>query len=163
IEVEATISRRADPSRAPLSRAQERLWVLHQLDPASTAYNEQLVLGIQGPLDVEVLRTSFAAVIERHEILRTNFPVDADGRPYQRVLGTIDLPFVVTAAEPSADFDSQLSLHAERERGRSFDFVSGPLFNIQLLVRSPHEHAFILTIHHIISDGWSVAILAREL
>ncbi|HSF43044.1 MAG TPA: non-ribosomal peptide synthase/polyketide synthase [Thermoanaerobaculia bacterium] len=148
----------------PLSFAQERLWFLHQLDPASTTYNVPLALGLRGALRLPALAASLSALVARHEALRTTFAT-VEGRPVQAIappspfeLGAADL----RALPPERREAVALAL-AAGEAARPFDLARGPLVRSSLL-RLDDEHSVVLfTLHHIVSDGWSMGVLVREL
>jgi acyl carrier protein len=148
----------------PLSFAQQRLWILHQLEPDSFAYNNVMALRLKGRLNVSALEQSFEALLARHEILRTIFPA-SDGIPAQVILppqpftlGVLDL-----SDAPVGDRERQAADFAGEEARKPFDLARGPLFKVQLLRLAGREHVLLLTMHHIISDGWSMSIMVREL
>ena len=148
----------------PLSFAQERLWFLDQLDPGSAAYNIPVVLRLLGSLDVAVLQASLAEIVRRHEALRTTFPL-LEGRPEQVVTPTPVLAFAridLTAVPPESGA-GELQRLALVEAGRPFDLARGPLLRIGLVRLAADEHAVLFTLHHIVSDGWSMEVLVREL
>ncbi len=143
--------------RAPLSYAQQRLWFLQQLDPASAQYNLPSAVRIDGPLDIAALEKSFSELLRRHESLRTVFPV-IDGEPVQCVApnSTFQLPVLDMA-------DEQDSLRRIQEQAcRAFDLESGPLFRAEILRLNLTRHILLLNVHHIVSDSWSAGILVRE-
>ncbi len=159
----------------PLSFAQERLWFLDRLEPGRAVYNLPLALRLRGRLDVAALAASHAAVVARHEVLRTTFAA-ADGRPVQVVAppprhGSLGR----AAAEARGPALVDLSgLAPERREGearrlggveaaRPFDLARGPLVRGVLLALAPDDHVVLWTLHHIVSDGWSMGILVREL
>ncbi|MFJ6775801.1 amino acid adenylation domain-containing protein, partial [Kitasatospora sp. NPDC091257] len=143
----------------PLSYAQQRLWFLGQLEGPSDTYNISLPLRLRGALDREALRDALRDVVERHEVLRTVFPAK-DGKPYQKVLAAesarIDLP--VTEVD-TADLPAAL---AEAAR-HTFDLEHDIPFRASLFATAPDDHALIVVMHHIASDGWSRGPLARDL
>jgi natural product biosynthesis luciferase-like monooxygenase protein/amino acid adenylation domain-containing protein len=145
------------------SFAQERLWVLHQMDPASAAYNLSAAIRMRGELNVNALQQSLNELVRRHSALRTVF-VERDGSPVQRVQPAtrVELPH---AALSSAGADAEIQLRAvlETEAARPFDLEHGPLFRALLVAVSASEHVLMLTMHHIVSDGWSRGVLYREL
>lgn len=144
----------------PLSFAQERLWFLAQLDPDSPAYNMPLGLRLKGKLDVEALRRTLAALVERHEVLRTIFIV-GDSGPRQEVLHgpLLDFDF-----DPACRLGEAAALQAARkEANRTFQLERGPLMRAKLLRLDELDHVLVLNVHHIASDGWSVVVLIREL
>ncbi|MEU3085653.1 amino acid adenylation domain-containing protein, partial [Streptomyces massasporeus] len=147
------LGRRERPARVPLSFAQQRLWFLHRLEGPSTTYNVPILIKLTGVLDAAALEASLGDVVARHEALRTVFPSDADGTPYQRVLGVDEArPVLVTGvAEP-----------AEAAR-HTFDLEIEPPLRATLFQDGPDEHRLLLLIHHIAGDGWSTGVLARDL
>ncbi len=147
----------------PLSFAQERLWFLDQLDPGSPAYNVPGVLRIAGRLDVAALRAALREVVRRQEALRTTF-AETGGQPTQKIAPASDLPIAVAdlAALSETDRAGEARRLAGAEAGRGFDLTRGPLLRGTLLRLAPAEHWILLTMHHIVSDGWSVGVLVRE-
>ena len=148
----------------PLSFAQQRLWFLDQLEPGSPVYNIAATLGIDGPLDPAALGASFDAIVARHESLRTTFD-DEDGRPRQRIAErlALDLPLVdLSMLEPDAQAIA-VDRAAAEEAAAPFDLRRGPLVRARLLRLAPERHVLLFTLHHIIADGWSMGVLAREL
>ncbi|TMQ10650.1 MAG: amino acid adenylation domain-containing protein, partial [Deltaproteobacteria bacterium] len=146
-----------------LSSAQHRLWFLHQLDPDSRTYHVPTAHRLRGALDVEALRRAFEALIGRHEALRTVFPA-RDGVPYQEVLpaSRFALPVDDLAALAPEERDREAARRAEQAAQERFDLARGPLLRARVLRLSDAEHILLLTLHHIISDGWSMAVLWRE-
>jgi amino acid adenylation domain-containing protein len=148
----------------PLSRSQRRLWFLNQLDPDNVVYNIAIALTIDGPLRREVLEKSLRLLVERHESLRTRF-VPKDGVPHAIVEDARDwqAEFVdYSFLPPDMQQDQVLSFAQEAARKRfSLDLES--LFRAILLRKSPHQHVLVLVMHHIISDGWSMGVLAGEI
>jgi amino acid adenylation domain-containing protein/non-ribosomal peptide synthase protein (TIGR01720 family) len=143
---------------APLSWAQQRLWFLQQIDPSSAQYNLPAAARVLGPLDTAILERCFAAIIRRHEPLRTTFTTIA-GEPVQIVAP----PSAFTL--PVCDVTGEDAI-AERVRAAAaaaFDLAQGPLFRAEVLRIGAHEHLLLLNAHHIISDSWSAGILVREL
>jgi amino acid adenylation domain-containing protein len=164
---EAPPLRRVPRTDVPLSFAQQRLWFLHQLDPASPAYNMPGMVRLSGPLDAEALAGSLAEMVRRHESLRTVFPASL-GEPRQEILpeAPVDLQdFPVTDLsdlEPTAA-EERLQALVQEEGRRPFDLQRGPLLRTRLVRLAPEEHALILNLHHIVSDGWSQGVLVREM
>ena len=148
----------------PLSYSQRRLWFLDQLDPGSAVYNIPLPLSLEGRLDPLVLQSAFAEVLRRHEALRTTFP-SLDGEPYQAIApaGPFPLPRVDLGGLPVESRQAEASILVERDALRPFDLGTGPLFRAALLELEPQRHVLLLVMHHIVSDGWSLEILLREL
>lgn len=144
----------------PMSFAQQRLWFLDQLEPGSPAYNIPSAYRLAGPLNAPALELSFREIIRRHETLRTRFTL-IDGEPMQLV--GLSAEFTL----PTVDFrglDSSEPLRWCREEARRpFNLSSEPLFRVYLLRCSDDEHILFLNVHHIVSDGWSMSLLLREL
>ena len=150
-------------SELPLSFAQQRLWFLDQLEPGSAFYNVSLALRLIGELNVSALESSLNEVIRRHEILRTNFVAMA-GRPSQVIVPERNLRLAVEELNQSAEASRWMEAHQriKEEAQRPFDLARGPLIRCRLLRLDHREHLFLLTMHHIITDGWSLDILFRE-
>ncbi|HEX7186036.1 MAG TPA: condensation domain-containing protein, partial [Thermoanaerobaculia bacterium] len=157
----------AHPAEAPtpVSFAQRRLWFLHRLDPGSAAYNLPFGVGLSGPLDPGALARTLTEIARRHEPLRTTF-AEAGGEPVQVIAPpaslTIPLPVVdLSALPPERRRPKALRLAAE-DAARPFDLARGPLFRPLLLRVAAAEHVVSLTMHHIVTDGWSTGVLLRE-
>ncbi|HUQ56291.1 non-ribosomal peptide synthetase [Lentzea sp.] len=139
----------------PLSFAQQRLWFLDRHEGTGAAYNIPLAVRLRGELDPEALELALTDVAGRHEALRTTFP-SRDGQPRQEVLE--DAKVVLAALEPG---DPAVVLaRAARE---AFDLAADPPFRAHLLERGPRDHVLLLVMHHIVSDGWSLGPLLRDL
>ncbi|HTG36400.1 MAG TPA: condensation domain-containing protein, partial [Thermoanaerobaculia bacterium] len=149
--------------RLPLSFAQQRLWFLDQLEPGRATYNVPVALRVSGPLDSVVLAAVLTEIARRHEGLRTTFPA-VEGEPEQRVhpAGPVPLPIVDLAGLPAPAREAEARRQAGGEADRPFDLVRGPLFRAQLLRLGLEDHVVSVTMHHIVSDGWSMGILTRE-
>jgi amino acid adenylation domain-containing protein len=147
----------------PLSFSQERLWFLDQLDPGSPLYNIPVAMRLRGRLRPEVLAATFREIVRRHEALRTAF-AEVDGRPTQVVAADpgFALPFVDLAALPSASREAELARLAEEEARRPFDLRRAPLLRAGVVRLAEDDHAALVTVHHIVSDGWSMGVLVRE-
>jgi acyl carrier protein len=147
----------------PLSFAQQRLWFLDQLEPESAFYNVPTGFRLIGDLDIAVLEQTLTEIVRRHEVLRTSFRSDS-GQPHQ----------VIAEPSPVSISTEDLSGLNEEERQRQvsrlssevarqpFDLSRGPLFRTRLLKLHEHEHIILLTMHHIVSDAWSMGILMHE-
>ena len=147
----------------PVSFAQQRLWLIDQLAPGSTAYNMSSASHFAGPLDLGALAASLSELVRRHETLRTTFQAPA-GEPMQAVAPAAPLqpPIVdLSALEDEARWREARLLFAAA-MGRPFDLAQGPLFRVGLLRLAEREHAVLATMHHIVSDAWSMDILQRE-
>ena len=147
----------------PLSFAQERLWFLDQLQPQSPLYNIPGAVRVRGSLDLDVLRAAVATLVQRHESLRTVFK-STDGRPHQQILDNLSLQLPVDDLSTRDELPEQEIEQLIRfEVRRPFSLDTAPLFRVRLLRLSSDDHIIILTIHHILSDGWSMGIFLREL
>ncbi|MFB6775710.1 amino acid adenylation domain-containing protein, partial [Streptomyces sp. NPDC056337] len=147
------------PERVPLSFAQRRLWFLAQLEGPSATYNMPVALRLEGALDVAALSAAFGDVLDRHEVLRTVFPV-VDGEPYQEVLAPSAVGGVLRVV--SAGEGEVAGLVAE-ETGRGFDLgVEVPLRAL-LLETDGDVHVLVVVVHHVAGDGWSMGPLARDI
>ncbi|RKH39215.1 non-ribosomal peptide synthetase, partial [Corallococcus llansteffanensis] len=147
----------------PLSFAQQRLWLIEQIEPGGTAYNIPTVLRIRGRLDVPALGRAFGGLVERHESLRTTF-ASHEGEPVQLIHPASDfvLPVVDLSAVPDETREARARERIEAETQRPFDLLRGPLLRASLLRLSAEEHVLGVTLHHIVSDGWSMGVLVRE-
>jgi amino acid adenylation domain-containing protein/FkbM family methyltransferase len=161
--VEQQIPRREEVSELPLSFAQQRLWLLEQLQPGTATYNVPKFLYLDGPLNISALEQSFSEIIRRHEALRTTFPT-REGNPLQFI--SDPAPVSVSLVDLSALSAEESETEAERlvgaEAQRPFDLAHGPLFRITLIRLSTDRHALLLMMHHIICDGWSINIMLEE-
>jgi amino acid adenylation domain-containing protein len=148
----------------PASFAQQRLWFLHQLDPESHSYNIPAAVRLNGHLDLSALERSLQEIVRRHEALRTTFGM-VDGQPVQ----------IITPHAPSALDMRDLTAYPEDEREAEalrlvreeaqapFDLSVAPLVRMRLLKLTDSEHVLLLTMHHVVSDGWSMGVLVREM
>ncbi|HVH11768.1 MAG TPA: condensation domain-containing protein [Longimicrobium sp.] len=148
----------------PLSFAQQRLWVVHQMDPAGTAYNMPYALRLRGALDAQVLGRALTALVRRHETLRTVFPARG-GVPVQRILppAPVDLRETDLRAVPPGERDAEAARMAADEAAKPFDLATGPLLRVSLLRLADEDALVLFTLHHIVSDGWSQNVLIRDL
>ncbi len=153
---------RRDGEPIPLSFAQQRLWLIDQLEPGSAAYNVPFALRLNGRLDVPALARGVGEIVRRHEILRTCFPI-VDDRPCQRIdpPRAFALPIVDLRDAPAADAIARQLVAQEADR--RFDLARGPLMRVRLLRLREDAHVLLVTLHHVICDGWSIGILVREL
>jgi amino acid adenylation domain-containing protein len=147
----------------PLSFTQRRLWFLDQLNPGMSAYNVLAPIHLKGALDVAALEKSVREIVRRHETLRTAFP-SVDGRPVQTISPDCDFTLsVVSLGElGAAEREREGASITAQEVRRPFDLARGPLVRAVLLELARDEHALIVTMHHIISDGWSMGVLVGE-
>lgn len=149
---------------APLSFGQQRLWVLDQIQPGTAFYNISIAVRLVGKLDLRAFKQAFSEIIRRHEILRTVF-ADCDGQPMQVVTAPeeIDLPVADLSSHPPQQSEETARRLIEQEAQRPFDLKRGPLLRVGLIRLAEEEHVATLTMHHIVSDGWSIALLIEEL
>jgi amino acid adenylation domain-containing protein len=157
-----------EEGEAPLSFAQERLWFLAQLEPASAAYNLPAALRLEGELAPHRLARALAAIVDRHAALRTTIRVGgsgAAGRPVQVVASrlALGLPLVDLGRLAAGPRDAQLDLLAAAEALRPFDLAAGPLVRTALARLAPREHVLLVTLHHVVCDGWSLGVFLDEL
>ena len=155
-----TLEATSEPRPAELSFSQRRLWFLDQIDPGGAAYVMAKALEMRGVIDVPMLERALGGLFSRHESLRTVF-VNLNGHPMQVVSepGALTLP----VTDLSGQSDQQLAQRMREEAARGFDLARGPLFRAQLYRLDADTHVLQLTLHHIISDGWSTQVLLREL
>ncbi|MER7414397.1 non-ribosomal peptide synthetase [Streptomyces cacaoi] len=141
----------------PLSFAQQRVWFAAQVDPDGTEYNTGGAVLLRGELDVPALRAALEALVARHETLRTTFE-ERDGQGVQLVHepGPLDVPVTVCS-------DAEVADVMRTELETPFDLTTGPLMRHTLLRTAPDEHVLVLSMHHIVTDGWSMNVIAREL
>jgi len=148
----------------PLSFAQARLWFLDQFQPNSSFYNIPLALRLSGHINIAALQSSIKEIIQRHEALRTNFAI-VEGQPVQVIAST--LTFQLQVVNLSHLSESQREIEAKRlatvEANRPFNLEQEPLLRGVVLQLGETEYLLLLTMHHIISDGWSLGVLVREL
>ena len=157
------LQRVARAERLPLSFAQQRLWFLDQLAPGSSFYNIPAAVRLNGLLNVAALERTLSEVVRRHEVLRTHF-IAIDGEPVQVIEAAA--PIKLDVLDLSALDEVERTAETERlvaeESARPFDLSRGPLLRMSLLRLSEDEHVALLTMHHIVSDGWSIGLLVRE-
>jgi amino acid adenylation domain-containing protein len=148
----------------PLSFAQERLWFLDRLEPGNTTYNLSAALRLGGVLDPAALERALGEIVRRHDALRTTF-AEADGSPVQVIspFGGFTLPVEDLSDLGDADRQAAARRRTGEEAARPFDLAAGPLFRATLLRLGEEEHVLLLSMHHIVSDGWSMGVFAREL
>ena len=148
----------------PASFAQDRLWFLDQMEPGTAAYNLVRAFRITGPLNVNALTSAIRAVIQRHESLRTIFE-SVDGEARQVVLSGVDVqvPILNLTDLPESEREREALRIASEEGKKPFDLTRGPLLRTVLLQLSRGRYILVLAMHHIITDGWSISILFREL
>jgi amino acid adenylation domain-containing protein len=152
-----------DRGSLPLSFAQERLWFFDQLNPGSPVYNLFTGARVKGPLNPATLQQCFGEVVRRHEPLRATFAT-VEGQPAQVVKRAVPLAlaYIDLSGLSAEEFEAQAQRLAIQEARRPFNLTRGPLLRVTLLGRSMREHVLLLTMHHIISDAWSMGLLADE-
>ncbi len=148
----------------PLSFAQQRLWFLDQLEPDSPFYNNPVAMRVNGQLDVAVLERSLNEVVRRHEALRTTFAT-VDGQPIQVIATESTVPVAVVDLRegPPAERKDDAQRLLQAEARRPFDLARGPVLRAALFQIADDEQIILLTLHHIVSDGWSMGVLIREI
>ena len=158
------IQPRGETGQIPLSWAQERLWFLNHLEGKSATYNMPLALRISGNLDINALQKALAQIVQRHEVLRTSFQTEnakaiqvIDPEPTMKI-NLVDLQQLETTQR-----ENSVLTQAQLEATTPFDLENGPLIRCSLLQLSASEYVLLLTMHHIISDGWSIGVLIQEL
>jgi amino acid adenylation domain-containing protein len=160
----ASIPRRADRGPAPLSFAQQRLWFLDRLVGANPFYNQLAVMRLPFVVDCPTLEHALRELIRRHESLRTRF-ASVDGQPMQII--EPELPFTLEVADlrhiPADCRETESVRQASEEAHKTFDLTRAPLFRTRILKFDDAHCVLILTLHHIISDGWSSEVFGREL
>jgi amino acid adenylation domain-containing protein len=155
---------RTQNENLPLSFAQQRLWFLDQLVPDAPIYNIPLAYRVMGRLNVGALDQSLGEIVRRHEALRTTFTA-VDGQPIQVIAPEINLRLPVVDLQEIAETerDNEVQRLATQEAQQPFDLTIGPLLRVKLLRLDEAEHVLLLTMHHIVSDAWSLGVLMREL
>uniref|UniRef100_UPI003B3A4085 amino acid adenylation domain-containing protein n=1 Tax=Longimicrobium sp. TaxID=2029185 RepID=UPI003B3A4085 len=147
-----------------LSFAQQRLWFIEQMQGVGAAYHIPMRLRLRGDLDRGALVRSLDRIVARHEALRTTFPA-VDGEPVQHIapVGESGFQLVEHDLRAQADAEDALRRLAQDEASAPFDLAHGPLFRGRLIRMAADDHVLLLTMHHIVSDGWSMGVLYREL
>jgi amino acid adenylation domain-containing protein len=147
----------------PLSFAQQRLWLVDQLEPGSPAYNLPAAIRIRGALNVQALHRTLNEMINRHEILRTSFR-DEEGTPVQIIAPSLNLdaPVEDLSRLSAEEREAEVARLAEEESRLPFDLSTGPLLRARLLRLEEEEQVVLFTMHHIISDAWSMGVFVRE-
>lgn len=155
---------RTEQNTFPLSFAQQGLWFLDQLQPNSAFYNIPFTLRLSGQLNIAALQTSINEIIQRHEALRTNFAT-GEGQPVQVIASSFNcqLQIVNLLHLPKTEREIEAQELATVEANRPFNLEREPLFRVTLLQLGETEYVLLFTMHHIISDGWSLGVLLKEL
>jgi amino acid adenylation domain-containing protein len=148
----------------PLSFAQERLWFLDRLQPGSSLYNVSTTLWMEGPLHVAALERALGEIVRRHQALRTVF-AETDGAPVQVIapFTGLELPVDYVGGADAAARKAEAWRLAGEEAARPFDLTAGPLFRARLLRLGADSHVLLMSMHHVVTDGWTTDILSREL
>ncbi|HEY9404360.1 MAG TPA: condensation domain-containing protein, partial [Pyrinomonadaceae bacterium] len=158
------IARRGTGGALPLSYAQERMWFLDQLEPGSSFYNMFQAVSLRGQLNVAALEQTLGEILRRHEAVRTTFS-NNEGQPVQTI--TLDHPPNLEAIDlrllSPAGREAEAQRLVREEAQKPFDLARGPLLRTTLLRLDEEEHVLLLTMHHIIGDGWSMGVLIREI
>jgi amino acid adenylation domain-containing protein len=151
-------------SRFPVSFSQLREWILDRLEPGNPAYNLPNNLRIGGPLSIPVLTAALNRLVARHEVFRTEFAA-SDDEPLQVVRAELrlDVPVIDLSALPERIREEELWRRVRHQAATGFDLAQAPLFRARVVRLGAEDHALLMTVHHIISDGWSTGILNREL
>ncbi|HYO72163.1 MAG TPA: amino acid adenylation domain-containing protein, partial [Archangium sp.] len=152
------------PKEVVLSFAQQRLWFLERLRPGSVAYNIPYGVRLTGTLELEALERALETIVQRHEVLRTVFG-EHEGRPMGRVAERMKVPLGRVELSGLGVDEQEAEVHrlAEREALRPFALAEGPLLRTVLLRLGDTAHVLLLTVHHIVTDGWSTGLFVREL
>jgi amino acid adenylation domain-containing protein len=154
------LSRTSNGEVQPLSVNQAQLWLFSQLNPGSSVYNIPAALRITGSLDVELLNQALSEIVGRHDSLRTVFP-SINGKPVQQVGN--EIPSHLPVQDLRHEAPDKISNRVATEGREPFNLIRGPLFRPVLWVLSGHEWILQMTVHHIVADGWSMGVIAREL
>ncbi|BAZ44104.1 amino acid adenylation domain-containing protein [Chondrocystis sp. NIES-4102] len=158
------ISLLTDRSQMPLSLAQQRLWILYQIESQSSAYNIPLALELKGKVDIKILKSAIAEIVSRHEVLRTRIQV-IEEIPYQVVEPevTIELAIIDLQALPELPKQAEYQRLATIETDRYFNLTEDFLLRTTLVQLTTNTQVLLVTMHHIISDGWSLEVFTQEL
>ncbi|MDB6125045.1 MAG: non-ribosomal peptide synthetase [Pedosphaera sp.] len=164
VPMDEPIIARVPGSQPPLSHSQERLWFLDQMEPESALFNIPAAIRLRGNLNTSALERSLSEILRRHEILRTSFP-SMEGHPKAVVAepGPLNLPVVIVEKSARAEREQEVERLSQAEAATPFDLAKGPLVRVKLLRLESSDHVLLITMHHIISDGWSRDIFYHEL
>ncbi|WP_181243733.1 non-ribosomal peptide synthetase, partial [Chamaesiphon polymorphus] len=148
----------------PLSFAQERLWFLNQLEGASATYNMPAALGLTGDLNLDALHQALTEIVRRHESLRTSFTT-VNGQPMQMIHSSASMTIETMDLQHLIDTEREVAIeqHIQQSALTSFDLEIAPLIRCSLLQLAETDYVFCINMHHIVSDGWSIGVLVREL
>ena len=158
------INRVSREGRIPLSYAQQRLWFIDQLEPGSATYNMPFGVRLRGELNVEALRRSVNEIVRRHEVLRTSFVIE-EGEAVQKIAGDVEVGIeeMDLGKWGEGEREEEVKRQARAEARRGFDLSRGLLLRVKLGRLGEQEHVLLVNMHHIVSDGWSIEIMIREL
>ena len=157
------LRQKADRKRqVPVSFAQQRLWFLDQLEPGNASFNISRAVRVKGQLDLEALRQALNAIIARHESLRTNF-TSIDDEPMQVIAPTREIEIRLVDLSSEVDRENEARRLASEESQRVFNIAHDQLLRIVLFRLDDEDQVLLLVMHHIVSDGWSMGVLFREL
>ncbi|WP_225731680.1 MULTISPECIES: non-ribosomal peptide synthetase [unclassified Nocardia] len=161
-EVDPPIAHSAPDERYPLSPTQRRLWLLNLIDGTNSTYNIPIAFSIKGPLVLAALETALNRIVSRHATLRTRI-IMADGEALQEVVPNFDLDIRVIDLRHDADSEARgSSVLADRVR-EPFNLATGPLIRVDLLWMDQCIYKVLVTVHHIVFDGWSAELFLLEL
>jgi amino acid adenylation domain-containing protein len=160
----ASISKVGNRENLPLSFAQQRLWFLDQLDPGNPLYNMAQKMRLRGRLDVGALQQAVNRMVGRHEALRTTFATH-NGEPVQVIAAEVELPvpLIDLSSLPSREREIEVDKRTSEEARLPFNLSTGPVMRAQILRVAADDHVLLLTMHHIVSDRWSLGLAAEEL
>ncbi|TWH43972.1 condensation domain-containing protein [Dulcicalothrix desertica] len=163
LKTQVITPRKSELNYYPLSFSQRRLWFLSQLEEGSDAYNMPAALQLTGTIEITALEQTLREIVRRHEVLRTNF-VAINGAPVQVInpARAMTLPLVNLQALPEVEQSTEVQRLAIAEGQRPFDLTKDPLLRVTLLRLNEKFHVLLVTMHHIISDGWSIGIFIQE-
>jgi FkbH-like protein len=164
LSVAPRLRRRMERDGAPMSFAQQRLWLIYQMDPNSYLYNVPRAVRMKGRLDLPALERSLNKIVQRHEVLRTTFSA-ASGQPVQKVAADarVVLPLTDLSGLKEDQRDAEVRRLALEEVRHPFDLARGPLLRARVVRLGDQDHVLVLAMHHIVSDGWTGGILFEEL
>jgi amino acid adenylation domain-containing protein len=159
-----TVRPTSEFNNCPLSFAQQRLWFLDQMEGGSETYNVPIALTLNGTIHRNALEQAIGEIVQRHEVLRTTFPI-VNGTPVQAICSTstVNMEVVDLQAFPEQEQYANVERLVIKEQVRPFDLSNGPLLRVTLLRLGEKSHILLVTMHHIVSDGWSMSIFIREL
>jgi amino acid adenylation domain-containing protein len=157
------VARVSREGRLPLSFAQQRLWFLHELEPTSSFYNVPVAVRLRGRLQIDAMQRTLNKIVQRHESLRTSFPT-IDAQPVQSIDPSLvlELSLIDLSTLPEDEREHEAQKRATEEARRAFNLATGPLIRASLLRLGAEDHVLLVTMHHIVSDGWSMGVLIRE-